>query len=155
MDPISIAASATSLAAFAFSAGRGVYDYIDGIRNVDSTLLQLKSEVDALISGLQSIAARFRSKNVVEFLGNAGFYNPQSLKLLVSVNPLLGDCRKTLKSLDGLLDTVRGVAGKTGIMKRSKRAFKLDLASKDVEAIRHQIRSYTSAIQVTLQMVAM
>lgn len=47
---------------FAFKAGIGLYSCIDSIKTADSTLLQLKSEVDALVAGLNSIATTFKAR---------------------------------------------------------------------------------------------
>lgn len=155
MDPLSIAVGATSLAALAFKAGRGVYDCVDGIRNADSTLLQLQSEVDALVTGLNGIAATFESEGVVQLCRMQGRINRSLSSCWLLSNHCWEDVGRHWKLSTSMLDSVRGKFGKNGILQRSKRALKIDLTSKDVEAVRHQIRSYNSAMQVTLQMVAM
>ncbi|QDS69882.1 hypothetical protein FKW77_000631 [Venturia effusa] len=136
MDPLSITAAASSLAVFAFKLARGIYGCVDALKTADSRLLQLKSEVDALGTGLGSIASTFKSKDVMDLYGNAGFCMPESLKLLASVAPLLGDCGKILRDLDVRLGSVQGTIGK-----RAGRAFKLSLASEALDAVRHQIRT--------------
>ncbi|KAK0117708.1 hypothetical protein ONS95_012037 [Cadophora gregata] len=66
MDPISIASSASTLAAFAFRTSKDIYQAVDSIKNADATLLQLQSEVDALQAGLEGISTTFQSSEVVQ-----------------------------------------------------------------------------------------
>lgn len=76
---------------------------------------------------------------------------PQSTKLLISIKPLLNDCRKTLDKLCLMLDGI----DKPGMLRKPIKALKINLISEDIDLIRHQIRSYSSAMQMTLHMVGM
>jgi hypothetical protein len=156
MDPLSIATAATALASFAFRASKGIYSCVDDIKSADANLLQLQSEVDALSTGLGSIASTFLSKEVVELCQDTSKNPLQSVKLLVSVKPLLNDCEVTLKKLDVVLGGIEGKQGRVPrLFQQPVMALKLNMKSKDIDLIRHQIRSYSSAMQMTLHMVGM
>jgi hypothetical protein len=155
MDPLSIVTAATALVTFTFQASSVIYHYIDDVKTADTTLLQLKNEVDGLHAGLKSIASTFRSDEVAQLCARTSGNSPQSTKLLSSVKPLLHDCRVTLDHLDTILEGIEGKPGQKGVIRKPVRAIKINFKTKDIEFIRHQIRSYSSAIQMTLQMVAM
>jgi hypothetical protein len=155
MDPLSIATAATALATFTFKASSAIYHCIDDVKSADDTLLQLKNEVDGLHAGLSSIVSTFESDEVAQLCAKTGGNSPQSTKLLISVKPLLADCEVTLDHLGTILYGIEGKAGQKGIFRKPVRAVKINFKVKDIEFIRHQIRSYSSAIQMTLQMVGM
>lgn len=117
---------------------------------------RLQSEVIALHSGLESIATTFTSNEVVQLCKSKTQSQSQSTKLLISVKPLLNDCEKTLEKLGSLLDGIDGKPGKIReLLRKPVKALKLNLKSGDIDLIRHQIRSYSSAMQMTLHMVGM
>lgn len=76
---------------------------------------------------------------------------PQSTKLLISVRPLMNDCEKTLEKLSSVLESI----DKPGMLRKPMKALKINVKSGDIDLIRHQIRSYSSAMQMTLHMVGM
>ena len=156
MDPLSIATGAASLAASAFRTSKSIYSCINDIKNADATLLQMQGEVDALHSGLGSIASTFESDDVVQLCTAKSHNHLQSVKLMGSVQPLLADCGSTLGALDTVLRDIRGNPGlKHRLFRQPIKALKINLKSKDIDFIRHQIRSYSSAMQMTLQMIGM
>lgn len=156
MEPLSIAASASALATFALRASKAIYTCVDEVRTADATLVQLKSEVDALQSGLESIASTFESDEVQHLYGGKFQNLSQSAKLLTSVKPLLTDCAVTLQKLEVLLSGIETKPGRAReIFRKPVKAVKINLRTRDIEFIRHQIRSYSSAMQMTLHMVAM
>jgi hypothetical protein len=156
MDPLSIAASSTALAVFAVKASYSIYTCIDDVNSADNTLLQLEGEVDALTTGLKSISSTFESQEVIQLCTSTNSTDQsQSTKLLLSVKPLLTDCKKTLQKLVTLLNEIEGKPGQIRMLKKPVRALKINLKSRDIELVRHQIRSYSSAMQMTLHMVAM
>lgn len=156
MDPLNIAAAAASLSAFAFKASKEIYGSIDDMRSADATLLQLQNEVNVLQTGLQNIASTSQSDTVLEFCkSTSGSLNQlQSIRLLNNVKPSLDDCQATLKKLETIL---AGMEGNSGWMRnlfgKPIKAFKISTRSKDVELIRYEICSYSSAMQMTLHMV--
>ncbi len=158
MDPLSIATAAASLSAFAFKASKGIYSCIDDIRSADATLLQLQNEVSVLQTGLQNIAPTFQSDTVIEFCkSTSGSLNQlQSTRLLNNVKPLLADCQATLEKLETILAGIEGNPGRMqNVFGKPFKALKISNRSKDVEVIRHEIRSYSSAMQMTLHKVGM
>jgi hypothetical protein len=156
MDPLSIAASATGLATFAFGVSKTIYGFVDDIKAADGTLLQLQGEVNALHSGLESIASTFKSDEVVQLCGIPSINQSQSTKLLTGVKPLLVDCKKTLEKLDAVLVGIDGKSGRMlELLRQPVKALRIGLKSNDIILIRHQIRSYSSAMQMTLHMVTM
>lgn len=158
MDPLSIASAATALAGFAFKASKEIYSFIDDLQSADTTLLQLQNEVNALQSGLQSIASTFNSDTIVQLCQNKSnsLDQLQSTRLLQSVTPLLTDCQHTLEKLEVILAGIVGNPGKMrDLFGKPIKAFKISTKSKDVELIRHEIRSYSSAMQMTINMAGM
>lgn len=151
MDPISIATSATALASFAFRASKAIYSGVESVKNADTTLLQLQSEVNALQSRLESITSTFQSSEVVQLCTSNSGSQSQSTKLLKSVKPLLNDCEETLDKLRLILEGM----DKPGVLRKPIKALKFTLKSGDIDLIRQQIRSYSSAMQMTLHMVGM
>jgi hypothetical protein len=151
MDPLSISAAAAGLVTFAGA----IYKFVEDIRGADATLIQLKSEVLALHSGLESIDAIFKSDEVFQLYGNKSNDKLLSTKLLVGVKPLLDDCQTTLENLAAILNDIEGKPGQASIVSKPARALKINQKIKDIELIRHQIRSYSSAMQMTLQVVDM
>lgn len=154
MDPLSIATAAAGLAKFTINASESLYACIDAVKSVDPTLLQLQSEVDALHSGLENIASTFQSRELVELLSSDQDHESQSAKLLTSIRPLLSDCKTTLQHLIEILGIIRAKSmwGR-GFLRRPVKALKLNTKSSEIVLIRHQLRSYSSAMQMTLQMV--
>lgn len=103
-------------------------------------------------SGLASIASTFTSEEVVELCATKS----QSARLLISVTPLLDDCERTLEVLGSLLEGIKGKPGKLrDLLRKPTMALKLNLKSGDIVNIRHQVRSYSSAMQMTMHMVGM
>jgi hypothetical protein len=149
MDPLSISAAAAGLLTFAAA----IYKCVESIRGADETLMQLKSEVFALQSGLKSIESIFKSDEVGQLYDEKSNDKLRSNKLLVELVPLLHDCKTTLKKLAAMLDGIDGKPGQASIVSKPARALKLNLKSSDIELIRQQIRSYTSAMHLTLQVV--
>jgi hypothetical protein len=154
MDPLSISASAAALATFALRASKAIYTCIDEVKSADATLLQLNSEVGALQSGLESIASTFRSDEVQQLYDGNSQNLPQSAKLLASVKPLMTDCEVTLERLEVLLGGIETKPGQT-LFRKPVKAIKINVKIKEIEFIRHQIRSYSSAMHMTLHMVGM
>lgn len=154
MDPPSIAAGATSLTIFAFRAVKAINACVEDIKTADSTLLQLQSEVKALHSGLNSIATTFQSDEIVELFGGPASSQSQTVKLMTSITPVLEDCQSTLKRLDIILHGIEGRPGKS-LFWQPIRALKINMKSDHIVFIRQQIRSYSSTMQMTLNMVAM
>lgn len=72
-----------------------------------------------------------------------------------SVEILLGDCEKTLQNLGSILDGLDKPGPLRGMLRKPIKALKINLATGDIELIRHQLRSYGSALQMTLQLVGM
>lgn len=80
----------------------------------------------------------------------------QSSKLLASVKPILDDCEKTLEVLGSMLEGIQGKPGKLNqLLRKPKAALRLHFKEGEIEGVRHQIRSYSGAMQMTLQMVGM
>jgi len=155
MDPLSIAAGAAGLAGFAIQASNLIYQYVSDVKSADSTLSLLYSEVKALQSGLENVDSTFRSREVVRYYKSAANDRLQSAQLLSNVRPLLTDCESTLAKLNDVLGSIEGSGSKRGIFRKPVQAFKLNSKSDDINLIRHQIRSYSGAMQMTLQMVGM
>ena len=124
----------------------------------------------ALQSGLESIASTFRTDDVVNLCKkylSAPWKNPltnhcstssaaaQSTKLLISVNPLLDGCGVALQNLNAILQGIEKPWRVRVLPRKPTKALKINLASADIDSIRHQLRSYSSAMQMTLHMVGM
>ena len=154
MDPLSIASAAAGLAAVAFKVSKAIYTCVEDVRSADAKLIQLHSEVDALSSGLDNIASTFKSDELIQLCDGKSDTQLQSTKLLIGFSPLLVDCGNTLEKLDDMLVEIDGKSGRK-VLRQPVRALKMNLKSGDIESIRQQIRSYTSAMQMTLQMVGM
>jgi hypothetical protein len=150
MDPLSIAASATGLAAFAATLVKGIYDCVEAIKSTDKTLLSLASELSSLSQSLGAVERGLSTPKLKEALTEATT-QAESSNYLTSLNDVLGNCKTALKDLDYLLDTIKdGSRLAHGIIRKPVIAWKINSSAPDLGRIKGLIQTYRDSMRVCM-----
>ena len=153
MDPLSIAAGAAGLAAFAGNVAKLVYKTVQKYRDVDQDIEVLVNEIYSLSNSLVSIG---NSKKSPTFISSVLRTTPgnESRKRLDYIHTILEDCKNTLKDLETLLYTIHtGNEISQAIARKPTIALKLHLESQGLGRLRRRLDDYRSVTQIESQVL--
>ncbi|KAF2141059.1 uncharacterized protein K452DRAFT_44571 [Aplosporella prunicola CBS 121167] len=144
MDPLSICASAANVAQLCGTIIKSLYKFCDDASNVDATVEGFRIET----TNLQQTLVNVESTRKTSLARNI-----QSLELKHwgHVNSVLKRCWKTLLKLEAVLDRC---ASAQGIGRMPKTQIRLNMQSHSINILRKHMKSYTQALQVSLQTIS-
>ena len=151
MDPLSIAASATALAASCAKVSAVLYTWVDETRNVDTNVSGFCEEVLSLSRILDAIGKSIKENPIINGPGS-----DQDNELWSNFKVTLDDCQATLDKLNDKLEDVQNATPfGFGILRRPVKQIRLSLKMKEIEVYRQRIQHYNGAMQLPLQMINM
>lgn len=143
MDLLSIVSAAAAITVSCVKLGTLLYCWIDEIRDVDGTLKVFLAEVNALSAVLDAVKSW--SQNAV-MTDSAQRQNSKAFDL---VQTTLKDCRTVIDELGRLLEDIQTKR----MLRQLATHFVLNLKSDNIALIRQQIQSYTTVLQMAMQVI--
>ena len=152
MDPI----SPVSLVGLVASLGQGVYTvstklytFINNAEVVDHTLKSLRTEVESLKIVLDGI------KTAMDEILEVGIdvSSPASRGVWQSLGNGLEDCRIIVEAFGKVLEKISPEANTSKTMKKVWKQIKLNMGTDEISAVKSQIRTHTSSLQLSLQVI--
>ena len=150
MDPASIAGLFLQTSQLALQSGTALYQFIRDTRNVNAHVEDLARELKSLGDAcelvhdqLRSVAKRYQFHE----------HDQDGVSMWVSIKSELSSCKATLRTLESSLEGFRH--GGLNIVTQGVRQFKLNLKQHEIIAMKGQIQSHTSALQVCLLVMDM
>jgi hypothetical protein len=147
MDPLSIATSSISLVAFCGQVVKILSQFIDQANRVDDTVKMFFDEISALSRVLNSVSSSFTDPALSSRIALTGHEGQHWGDVLTS----MGDCRRTLERLVKILEKVS--SEEKGALRRTRKQFRLNIASGEIAVLRNQILLFTQTLQISLQMI--
>jgi Fungal N-terminal domain of STAND proteins len=151
MDPLSIITVVASISKTVFGVSATLYTFVNETRNVDQTVKDLATEVDALSRALTQVEAVLQSPTVVA--AEKCVSADENKQLWHTVYGSVGDCQKTVERIDSALDEVR--KRRSSWAAQALRQVKLKLGKDEINSLRAQTHTHCSALKMALQMVNM
>jgi hypothetical protein len=139
MEPISVSA----LAVTCIKLSTSLYKWIEETRNVDATVKAFAAEVKAFSAVLDAVKSSSQDPLMIYALRQ---YNND---LWALVQKTLCDCSIVVSELDRLL---AGIGSRSGVG-HAITNFNLNLKSEKMTLLRQQIQSYTTVLQMSMQMI--
>ena len=151
MEPLSIISAVASISKTIYNASSTLYTFVNETRNVDQTVKDLATEVDALSRALTEVEAALKSPTVVaaEKRGSVD----DNKQLWQTVYGALEDCQITVVRIDSALDGIR--KKRSNWATQAFRQVKLNLGKDEINSLRVQTHTHCSALKMALQMVNM
>lgn len=151
MDPASIAGLLLQVSQLALQSGTALYQFVTDAKNVNGHIEGLRQELlslahacDLVHGQLQSLAKHYR------FCAED---DAEGASVWSSIENKLASCNTTLRTLE------RALAGfshaGSNFVTQGLRQFKLNLKQDEIIAMKGQIQSHTSALQVCLLVMDM
>ncbi|ERF69137.1 hypothetical protein EPUS_01093 [Endocarpon pusillum Z07020] len=149
MDPLSIVGAVASVSKTVYSASTTLYTFVSETRNVDQTVIDLATEVDALNSALKEVEAVLKSPTIIdaEKRGSA----EDNKQLWQTIYGALDECQITVVRIDSALDGVR--KKRSNWATQTFRQMKLNLGKDEIDSLRAQTHTHYSALKMALAMV--
>ena len=144
MDFLSIASAAAAITVSCVKLGTFLYVWIEEIRDVDGTVKVFMTEVNALSAVLDAVKSCSQDAVVTD-----SAQRQDSMAFWVLVQKTLEDCSTAIDQLDRLLADIQNKR-RLGQMITN---FVLNLKSNNIALIRQQIQSYTTVLQMAMQMI--
>ena len=116
---------------------------------MDNDIRVLGTEVDQLSSVLDSISESFKDPSLAHSV--LMLQTGHEAQHWRNVCRSLDDCKETLTTLEGILETVKTKEG--GFLRRPKTRVKLDMNSGDISLCKQQIAAYRRTMQLSLQLI--
>ena len=143
MDLLSIASAAAAITVSCVKLGTLLYCWIEEIRDVDGTLKVFMAEVNALSAVLDAVKSWSQDAVVTDSAQR------QDSKAFWVVQKTLEDCSTVIDQLDRLLADIQ-TKRRLGQLATH---FVLNLKSDNIALIRQQIQSYTTVLQMAIQVI--
>jgi hypothetical protein len=154
-DPVSIAASAVGLAAFAATLAKFIHQSHDYVQSADSTIRDFGDEINVLSQVLANLGASLSDKRFHTAYTRVGVGSEQTGHLS-SLSKVVADCSVSLKRLESILVKVAdGGSLARGPFRKKAVALKLYLKSAEIARIRTQVHGYQQALELGLHLVNM
>jgi len=144
MDLLSIASAAAAITVSCVKLGTLLYYWIEEIRDVDGTLGVFMAEVKALSTVLDAVKSWSQDAVVTD-----SAQRQDSKAFWVLVQKTLEDCSTVIDQLDHLLADIQSKRRLGQLITN----FVLNLKSDDIALIRQQIQSYTTVLQMAIQVI--
>jgi hypothetical protein len=151
MDPASIAGLLLQLSQLGLQSGTALYQFINDAKNANGHIANLKHELLSLdhacrlvCSQLESLAKHYR------FSEDDG---EEGVSVWTSIENKLKSCNATLRTLEKALEGFHRDG--SNFVTQGVRQFKLNLKQDQIIAMKGQIQSHTSALQVCLMVMDM
>jgi Fungal N-terminal domain of STAND proteins len=144
MDLFSIASAAAAITVSCVKLGTLLYCWIEEIRDVDGTLKGFMAEVNALSTVLDAVKSWSHDAVVTD-----SAQRQDSKAFWVLVHKTLEDCSSVIGQLDRLLEDIQNKRRHGQLIAN----FMLNLKSDNIALIRQQIQSYTTVLQMAMQVI--
>lgn len=149
MDPLSIASASAALAGFCTKLSTTIYNFIDNSQYVDISVQVLRSEIDSLSQVLTNISVSFNDSSLsATALESQTGHEAQHWK---SFKELMNDCRKTLETLEQILEPLRK---QSRLFPRPIKQLKLENRLQQITLLKQQIAAYRQTMSLSLQLIA-
>lgn len=154
MDPI----SPVSLVGLVASLGQGVYTvstklytFIENAKVVDHTMKSLRIEVESLKSALDGI------KTAMDEILKVGIdlSSPTTRAAWQALDNGLKDCEITVNALEDLLEKISPETNTPKTLKKVLKQIRLDMGTNGISAVKSRIRTHTSSLQISLQVLVL
>ena len=142
MEPFSVAALVVKLNCIKLSTS--LYTWIEETKNVDGTVKAFAAEVKALSSVLDTIKSFSEDMCMISALPRQ-----HNNELWALVKNTLYDCSKIVDELDQLFEGMGSRSGVGHVITN----FNLNLKSEKITLLWQQIQRYTTALQMSMQMI--
>jgi hypothetical protein len=139
MEPLSVSALAISCIKLSTS----LYKWIEETKNVDVTVKAFAAEVKAFSAVLDAVKSSSQDPLMIDAL------KQYDNDLWALVQKTLYDCSTVVGELDRLL---AGIGSRRGVG-HAITNFNLNLKSEKMTLLRQQIQSYTTVLQMSMQMI--
>jgi tRNA threonylcarbamoyladenosine modification (KEOPS) complex Pcc1 subunit len=144
MDLLSIASAAAAITVSCFKLGALLCCWIEEIRDVDGTLKVFMAEVNALSTVLDAVKSWSQDAVMTD-----SAQRQDSKAFWVLVQKTLEDCSAVIDQLDRLLTDIQSKRRFGQLINN----FVLNLKSDNIALIRQQIQSYTTVLQMAMQVI--
>jgi hypothetical protein len=144
MEPLSIASAAAAITVSCVKVSTLLYSWIDEIKNIDGTLRAFLTEVNALSAVLDAVKSCSQDAlltDVSQRQDTSAFWG--------LVQRTLGDCGTAVGELERILMDVASRRGLGQLVTSSV----LNTQSGKIALLRQQIQSYTTVLQMAMQMI--
>jgi hypothetical protein len=144
MDPLSVASAAAAITVSCIKVSTLLYTWIDEIKSIDGTLRAFLTEVNALSAVLDAVKSCSQDAlltDVSQRQDTSAFW--------VLVQKTLGDCGTVIGELERILMDVASRRGLGQLVTSSV----LNTQSGKIALLRQQIQSYTTVLQMAMQMI--
>lgn len=149
MDPLSIIGIVGTAGKNAFEVSHALYKLAHDTKNTDQAVADLASEVETLGEACNSV--QLQLQGIVSEYGAANRGGQQLARLWRSTETKLEECQITIRKLETAIESVR--TSKPNVFAQVWQQTKLNLSKDDISDIRSRIRSHTTALQVSLQVI--
>jgi tRNA threonylcarbamoyladenosine modification (KEOPS) complex Pcc1 subunit len=144
MDLLTIASAAAAITVSCVKLGTLLYGWIEEVRDVDGTLKVFRAEVNALSAVLDAVKSCSQEAVVTD-----SARKQDSKAFWVLVQKTLEDCSTVIDQLDRLLADIQSKRRFGQLITN----FVLNLKSDNVALLRQQIQSYTTVLQMAMQVI--
>ena len=144
MDPLSVASAAATITVSCIKVSTLLYTWIDEIKNIDGALRAFLSEVNALSAVLDAVKSCSQDAlltDVSQRQDTSAFW--------VLVQKTLEDCGTVVGELERILMDVASRRGLGQLITNSL----LNVQSGKIALLRQQIQSFTTVLQMAMQMI--
>lgn len=149
MDPISIIAVVGTVGKTAVEVGQSLYKLARDTKQTDQTVADLAAEVETLGETCNSVQLQLQS--VVADYGATQRGGEQLARFWSSTQVKLEECRITVRRLEIAIQGVR--TSKANVIAQIWQQARLNLSQDEIVEIRSRIRSHTTALQISLQVI--
>jgi len=152
MDPISIAATAATIAQQCIRVSSFLYSFIRCGTNIDETVTVLSTEVESLQRNLTAIAESCRLPSV-----RSAAQNSEEQAHWDTLEQSLNDCKDTLETLERSLASVQSTRARKGgkFVNFISKRITWDSTSQELFRIRQKVTAYRETIGLSLQWISL
>lgn len=146
MDPLSITASSIAVVTVCSQVVSLVAKWTIGVREIDSTLKNLETEVIALSTVVTSVKETFERPEL-----SAVVASHSETRLWQTLGGSLNTCKRSTRRLKRMLKDLNGGVENDGIWNRGTRLTRFKSKKDEIAEQLRSIQSYKATIQVALQ----
>lgn len=146
MDPASIAGLLFQVTQLAIQSGSALYQFVGDAKNINGHVRNLKHELDSLADACNFVRGQLRA--VAEYYKFCEEHGEDGASMWSSIESHLKSCKTTLRTLTKAVEKFNHNG--SNLAMQGIRQFKLNLKQDQIIAMKGQIQSHTSALQLCL-----
>jgi hypothetical protein len=151
MDPFTIGVTSAGLVKLCCQVSGLLITFVSDVKGAHNAVLTFQGEVDRLSTLLDCIGTHFQSGDYQIAMTSTPIGHERPYWQCMS--SLMKDCQWTLERLTVILRSVKGE--QRSLLSLSRTKIKLDMNSKQITALREEIKFYTGMMNISISMINM